>query len=148
METYRDADTVYAKVTKAENSRTVSHDTDIRGWIRPVAQHGPDGFPLLNGNVEGFRAGVQSRVLETHVANGWGVDQRHHLLGIVDEEAVEEIDVLVLDGGEVQIPVDVGLTRPHHLQSPVTLLVEILHNVWYQASEILGHTLLRAKGQS
>lgn len=44
--------------------------------------------------------------MEADIANGWCVDQWHELLNIVDEDAVEEVDIIRLEGGEVEVFVD------------------------------------------
>jgi hypothetical protein len=48
---------------------------------------------------------------------------------MVNEKAVEEIDVLVLDYRQVEVLVDVGLSSTDHLQCPLALLFKVLHDV-------------------
>lgn len=40
--------------------------------------------------------------MEAHVANGGCVDEGHELLDVVDENAVEEVDVTRLEGRKVR----------------------------------------------
>lgn len=54
---------------------------------------------MLDGDVEGLRAGVEGRVLKADIANGRGVDKRHEVLDIVNQEAEEKVDVLVFEAG-------------------------------------------------
>jgi len=95
--TYRDADTVDAKIAQAKNAGTVRDNTNLRRRVGPVPEHGPNGLPLLDGDIESLRAGVYRRILQADVANGRSVDERHQLPGVVDEQAVEEVDTVVLE---------------------------------------------------
>lgn len=83
--TYRDANTVDTEITKTKNTRAVSHNADLGVQARPVAQHGANGLALLDGDVQGLRAGVEGRVLEADVANGGRVDEGHELAHVVHE---------------------------------------------------------------
>lgn len=148
QETYRNANTVHAEVTETKNARAVGDDADLGVLAGPVAQHGADGLALLDGDVESLRAGVEGRVLQADVANGGRVDQGHELADVVDEEAVEEIDVVVLDGGQVQVPVDVGLTGANHLHGPCALRLEALHDVRKKTGEVLCDALFRGEGEA
>jgi hypothetical protein len=46
---------------------------------------------------------VDGAVLETRLADGRRVDQRHHLLDVIDDEPVEKHLVAVLEVGEVDV---------------------------------------------
>lgn len=95
--TYRDTNTVDAQVTETQNSRTVSDDTDLGSLAGPIPEHCADGFALLDGDVEGFGAGVDARVLQADVTNGGSVDEGHEIADVVYEETVEEVGVLGLE---------------------------------------------------
>ncbi|KAG7144875.1 hypothetical protein HYQ46_006384 [Verticillium longisporum] len=103
---YRNANAVNAKITQTENARAVGNDTNLRFGVGPIPQHGADRLALLDGDVEGLGACVEGGVLEADVANGGGVDKRHELADVVDEDAVEEVHVLALEAREVQVLVD------------------------------------------
>jgi hypothetical protein len=57
---------------------------------------------------------VQRRILQTYVSNGWCIDQWHHLFDIVDQQSVEEIGVVLLQGGKVEIFVDICAPAVDH----------------------------------
>ena len=139
---YRDADAVNAKVAKAEDAGPVSHHADGGVGVRPIPEDGAHGLALLDGDVEGLWAGVEGGVLEADVANGGSVDERHELLDIVDEDAVEEIDVVRLEGREVEVLVNWRLARVDHLHGAEDLCVHVLHDVRDETGEVLLHTLL------
>lgn len=139
--TYGDTDTVDAQVTETKDTGTVCDDTDL-GGMGPVLKHRADRLALLDGDVQSLGAGVDARVLETDVTNGGGIDEGHELAHVVHEQAVEEIDVLVLDGGEVQVLVDGGRSGVDHLHRASALGGEALHGVGKEAGEVLVDTLL------
>ena len=130
-DTHGDADAVDAKIAETEDAGAVGHDADLRVRVGPVAQHGADGLALLDRDEQGLGPRVERGVLETDVANCGGVDERHELTDIIDQEAVEQVDVLVLQGRKVQILVDIGLTRIDHPHRPRALSLQTLHGVWY-----------------
>lgn len=114
----------------------------------PVSEHGPDGLALLDGDVQSLGAGVDARVLEADITNGGSVDEGHEVADVVDEEAVEEVGVGLLDGGEVEVLVDGGLAGLNHLHGSGALGLEALHGVREEAGEVLGGTLLGSEGKA
>jgi hypothetical protein len=146
--TYRNADTIHAEVAQTENAGTVSDDADLGIRVGPIPENRPNGPPLLNRNVQSLRARVQRRVLEADVADGGGVHQGHQLLGIVDEQAVEQVDVLCLEVRQVQVLVDVCLARADHLQGALALTIGVLHDMGDEARQVLGDALLGSEGQA
>lgn len=139
--TYGNSHAIYAKITETEDSGPIGDDTDLRVRICPIPQDGPYRLALLDGNVQGFWAGVEGRVLQAHVTNCGGVYQGHHLSRVVHEQAVEEVGILVLDGGKVEVLVDVRLARADHPQGTLALFGEVLHNMGHQAGKVLCDTL-------
>ena len=67
--TYRNTNTVHAQVAETQNPRPISDDTDLGVGARPVSEHGANGSALLDGDVQGFGAGIDARVLQADVAN-------------------------------------------------------------------------------
>lgn len=145
--TYRDTDTVHTKITETENTRAISDDTDLGVGARPVTQHGADRLALLDGDVEGLGAGVEGRVLEADIANGRRIDKWHNFADIVHDETVEEVDVLFLQRGQVEVLVDGGRARLEHLHGTGALGLEALHGVGEEPGEVLGDALLGGKGE-
>ena len=146
--TYRNPHTVDAEIPQPQNAGPVSDDADLGIGVRPVAQDRPYALSLLNRDVQGLGPRVEHRVLQAHVANGGRVDQGHQLLGVVDEQAVEEVDVLALERRQVQVPVDVGLAGADHGEGALALRPDVLHDMGDEASQVLGDTLLGGKGET
>lgn len=138
---YRDTDTVDAEVTKTQDARAVRHYANLRVRVRPVAKHGADRFALLDRDVEGLGARVQGRVLQADVANRGRVHKRHEFPHVINEDAVKEVDVLVLEVRQIQVLVDIGRTAVDHLHGPSALRFEALHDVGNETGEVLGHSL-------
>lgn len=144
-DTYRNANTVNTKVSQTKNAGTVSDDANLGLGVGPIPQDCPDRLPLLDRNVQSFGPSVEGRVLEADVADGGSVNQWHHLLGMIHKNAVEEVDVMTLDGRQVEIPVNVGLTGADHLERTLNLLLRVLHDVGNQTGQVLGDTLFGSK---
>jgi hypothetical protein len=62
---------------------------------------------------------------------------------MVDEEPVEEIDIIGLQGREVQVFVDIGSSAVDHSQSSLALGVHALENVRDEAGEVLRDAVVR-----
>ena len=114
----------------------------------PVSEHGPDGLALLDRDIQGLGASVDARVLEADITNGGSVDEGHEVADVVDEEAVEEVGVGLLDGGEVEVLVDGSLAGVDHLHGSGALGLEALHGVGEETSEVLGGALLGSEGET
>lgn len=146
--TYRNANAIDAQIAQAQDARPICHDADLGIWIWPVLEDRLYRLALLDGDVERLGAGVESRILKTHVTNGGSVHQRHELLRIVDEQAVKEVGVLVLERRQIEIAVNVGLASPDHLERTLALLARVLHDVWDKTGEVLGDALLWGKREA
>lgn len=48
MLTYGDANAIYTEVTKAENARSIGHNSNRWIWIVPILQDGAYRLPLLD----------------------------------------------------------------------------------------------------
>jgi len=95
--TYRNSDSIHTEVAQSEDAGPIGHNANLGVRIWPIPEHGTNRAPLLDRDVQGLGPRVQRRILETYVTNGWRVDQGHHLLGVIDEQSVEEVVVLSLD---------------------------------------------------
>jgi hypothetical protein len=68
-------------------------------------------------------------------AHGRCIDDRHHLFDVVDDHAVEEPFVPVLEGREIGVPAHVGDLTAVVLHDPGGLLVLTRHTRWKQTAE-------------
>jgi hypothetical protein len=146
--TYRNTDTVDTEITQTKNARAIGDDTNLRILARPVSEHSTDGLSLLNGDVQSLGASVDARILQADITDCGGIDEGHELSDVIDEEAVEEVGILVLEGGQVKILVDRCLTGLNHLHGSGALGLEALHGVGEETSEVLGGTFLGCEGKS
>jgi hypothetical protein len=146
--TYRDTDTVDAEITETEDTRTISDDANLGVLARPVSEHSANGLSLLDGDVQSLGASVDARVLQADITNCGSVNEGHELSDVVDEETVEEVGVLVLEGGQVKVLVDGGLAGLDHLHGSGALSVEALNGVGDEASEVLVGTLLGCESET
>ena len=124
--THRDSNAVDAKIAKSQDTRAICYNADRRRGVRPIAEYGGDGLPLLDRDVQSLGSGIQRRVLEAHVSNCRRIYEGHHLGDIINQEAVEEVDVLGFEGGEVEVFVNVGASAVDHAQSSHALSLEAL----------------------
>lgn len=124
--TYWNSNTIHTEITQSQNTGSVSYDGDRWIWVRPIPKNRGNRFALLDGNVEGFRVCVQGGILQADISNCWGVHEGHQLSNVVDHEAVEEVGVLLLEGGEVKVFVDVRSTAVDHPHGSLALRFQTL----------------------
>lgn len=96
----------------------------------PISEHGANGLALLDGDVQSLGARVEGGILDADVTDRGSVDEGHEFADVIHEQAVEQVGVLVLEIGQVEILVDVGLASLNHLHGPRALSLEALHGVW------------------
>lgn len=125
-EAYRDPNAIDTKIAKTQDTRTICDDADRRLGIGPIAKYGGNGLALLDRDVQSLGARIQRRVLEAHISNRGRVYKGHHLSDIVDQEAVEEVNVLGFKSGEVEVFVDVCGSAIDHAQSSHALRLKAL----------------------
>ena len=124
--THRDSNAIDTQIAKPQDTRTICDNANRRRGVGPIAEYGGNGLPLLDRDVQSLGPGIQSRILEAHVSNRGGVYEGHHLRDIINQEAVEEVDVLRFEVGEVEVFVDVGASAVDHAQSSHALRLEAL----------------------
>ena len=61
---------------------------------------------------------------------------------MVDEESVEEIDIIRLYGREVEVFVEIRSAAIDHSQSSLALGIHALKDMWYEAGEVLGNSIV------
>jgi hypothetical protein len=146
--TYRDTDTVDTEITETEDTRAISDYANLGILARPVSEHGANGLSLLDGDVKSLGAGVDAGILQADITDCGGIDEGHELSDVVDEETVEEVGVLVLEGGQVEVLVDGCLAGLDHLHGTGALSVEALDGVGDETGEVLVGTLLGSESET
>jgi hypothetical protein len=96
----RNTHAVDTKVTKTENTRTVSEDGDV-DLVGPVVKNLAEIAPIVPREVHAL--GLCPDLVPSYagLADGRGVDERSQFLDILAEESVEEVDVGGLEVDEV-----------------------------------------------
>ena len=104
----RDAHAVDAQVAEAEDALPVGDHDEANVLLRPVAEDLLDPAPALDGEVEAAGPAEDVAELLAGLADGGGVDQRHEVGGVRHQRLVVERLVVVLQRGQVDVPVEVG----------------------------------------
>ena len=132
----RDAHPARALVAQAQDPLAVGHH-DHRGVRDPgVGQDRLDAVPILVGDVQAAAAPVDVGVLLARLADDRRVDDRHHLVDVLEHQAVEERLVAVLQARQVDELLEVGRLRLEVLVGPVHLLADGADGRRDQAAEI------------
>jgi hypothetical protein len=84
--------------------------------------------------------------LEADITNCRGVDQRHELLDVVDEETVEQVGVGGLETRKVEVLVDTCASTVDHSHGTHDLGIRSLHDVGDQAGEVLLDSFFWSEG--
>ena len=101
----RDAHPADSLIAEPEDAFPVGDDDDGRR-PRMVPEDGVDPVALLVRDVEAARAAEDVRELLARFADDRRVDDRHHLVDVVVEEAEEQRLVPVLQAGEVDVALE------------------------------------------
>eukprot|EP00982_Pelagococcus_subviridis_P011224 31071-Pelagococcus_subviridis.AAC.10 len=90
-----DAHPLRAEVAQAQHSAAVRHD-DHGHVVLPVVHHRVELPDVVHAEVHPSRTSEESRVVLARLAHGGGVDDGRELLDVLDDEAIEERLVAVL----------------------------------------------------
>ena len=117
--------------------RSPSVTTITEGFgIPALLQDRLDAVPVLVGDVQAAAAPVDVVVLLARLAHDRRVDDRHHLVDVLEGQAVEERLVAVLQARQVDELLEVARLRLEVLVGPVHLLVDVAHGRRHQAAEV------------
>ena len=132
----RDAHPARALVAQAQDPLAVGHH-DHRGVRDPgVRQDRLDAVPVLVGDVQAAAAPVDVVILLARLADDRRVDDRHHLVDVLEGQAVEERLVAVLQARQVDELLEVARLRLEVLVGPVHLLANGADGRRNQAAEV------------
>ena len=121
----RDTHAAGALVAEAEDPLVVGHDDEPDLVPRRVAQDLRDVVHVVGGDPDAARATVQVAELLARTADGGRVDDGQQLLQVVEEDAVEQRLVAVLEGREADVPLEVVGLVADVLQLEADLLVDV-----------------------
>ena len=144
----RDPEAADALVADAEDALAVRHDDDVHVRVRAVAEELGDRVAHVEGDEEAARAPVDVAELLARLGDDGRVDDRHHLLDVREEEAVEEDLVRVLQGAELDVPAERRRLLEIGLVGADELVVDRLDLVREEAVEPELRALLRREGRA
>ncbi len=116
-----DAQAAGPLVADAQDALAVGDDDDVHLRVGTVAQQRRDRVAQRIGDEQAARSSVDVAELLTGLRDHRRVDDGRHLLDVVEEEPVEEDFVGVLQGAQVDVPLEVvvfptvGLVGADHL---------------------------------
>ena len=122
----RDAEAARALIADAQNALAVGHDDDVDVLIRTVSQECVDGVAERIGNEQSARPPVDVAELLTRQRDHGRVDHRRHFRNVVEKKPVKEDLVGVLQGAQVDVPLQVVVFSLVSLISAHDLLVQRL----------------------
>src|SRR5208283_2124433 len=94
--TDRNSDTTNALVANAQDALAVSDNNDVHSGVGTIAQNGRDRIAPRIGNEKPARPAIDVTELFTSLPYHGRVDNRHHLLDVTEQKAVEKNFVSVL----------------------------------------------------
>ena len=106
--TDRNAHPADTLVTEAENTFAVGHHDHLDVVVRHVLQNIVEVIAVLIRDKHAAGATIDLREAFTGGADGRGVDNRHHFVEVVADQAVEQRFVGILDIAQVDVLVDLG----------------------------------------
>ncbi len=132
----RNAHPARALVAQPQDPLAVGHHDHRRVGDAGVQQDLLDAVPVLVGDVQAAAAPVDVGVLLARLAHHRGVDDRHHLVDVLEHQAVEQRLVAVLEARQVDELLEVGRLHLEVLVRPVELLVHGADGRRHQAEDV------------
>ncbi len=131
----RDAHAVGAEVAQPEDALAVGDDDHRDVAVRPVAQDVGDAAPVVRADEQPARALEDVAELLAGEADRRRVDDRHHLVRIVDHDPEEQRLVAVVQRREVDELLEAGRLAAEVLEDPRHLLLLREHVRGQQAAD-------------
>ena len=136
-----------ALIAEPEDALAVAHHDGTDAVIAPMGQDPGDAVPV--GKTENEAAGLVPDLAEAlaALAHGGRIDQRQHLLDIVDQELVEQGLVGILEIAQEGVFLEGRLIAAQRRQAAGRLLLQASDMRRQQAMEIEGVALLLGEGR-
>ena len=138
----RNAHPMRAQVAQAEDALTVGHHDDAHVLLRPVPHHPGDLALVLGRDVEATRLPEDVAELGACLTHRGRVDDRHHVVDVVDHRAVEQRLVAVLQRDHEDVLLEGRGLVLVVFQHPGLLLLDRVHDRRQQPAELVGVPLL------
>ena len=114
--------------------------------VRDVLQDIVEVVPVLIGDKHPARATVDLREALAGGANGRRIDDRHHLIEMVANQAIKEGFVGVLNVAQVNMLVDLSFKSLVLDPCAFSLFLNCFNNFWQQAEQVKAAALFHAEG--
>ena len=134
--TDRNTHTADALVAQAENTFTVGYHDNFNIVIWYVLQNVVHIVTILIGDKDPAGAAVNLRETFAGSANGWGVDNRHHLIKMILYQAIEQRFVGVLNIAQVDMLVDFSFKTLVLNPGTLGLLLNTLNHFRQQPEQV------------
>jgi hypothetical protein len=120
---HRNAHPVRAQVAQSEDALAVgdNDDRDIAPW--PVGEHLRNAPAVARADEDAARPLKDVTVLLAGEPNGRRVDDREHLVGVVDQQPEEQRFVAIVQRRQVDVLFETGRLAPEILEHSTELLV-------------------------
>ena len=105
----RNSKSAHTLITNAQNAFTIRHHNDIDIRIRPIPKELDDAIALRIPNEHAARSAVNVTELLTGQRNGWRVNNRRHLLDVLEKKSIEEDLVVILQSAQIYVPFQIVL---------------------------------------
>src|SRR5690606_36258347 len=100
------------EIAEAENACAVRHHDDEHAAMRPVAEDLRDAPAVLRRDVEPASLPEDVRELEGGLADRRRVDERQHLVDVIDQHAIEEALVPARERLQEDVALDIARLAP------------------------------------
>ena len=137
-----------ALIAKAENTLAIGDDNRLHRLVEGVIENAVDVMAVRVGNKQPARSPVNLTELLAGLADHRGVDQRHHLLDMDDDQIVIQHFIGILKGAQIDMPLQVRIFRLDGLIGPRRLLLQRLDMRRQQAEQTKRLPLLQGKGRA
>ena len=146
--TDRDAHPADTLVAETENTLAVGHHDHFDVMVRYVLQDIVEVVPILVGDEHAARATVDFRETLTGGADGGGIDNRHHLIEMIANQAIKQGFVGVLDVAQINVLIDLGFKSLILDPRAFSLFFDGFDHFRQQAQQVEAATLFHAEGAS
>jgi len=119
----RDAHAVRTEITEAEDTLAIGHHDHADIVRRPVGEHLADTAAIFGRNVQPATAPEDAPELLARLPHRRGVEHRHQLFQMIDDEAVEQRHVAIMQRDEIRVLLDRSRLGAHTGQNARQLLI-------------------------
>ena len=143
-----DAHAVRSEVAQAKDALAVRDDDHPHTGMRPVTQHLGNPSTIGRGDKQSLGSAKNVPVFLARLADSGCVDQRHHLIDVLGQHAIEELFVPNLEGYQENVTLDVGWLFSNITEDPVHLFVLGVNSRRKEATQAQDIAFAFRKGRS